>query len=285
MSHFTRNTLLSVLFLHFVLLAGCKEKDTLAENDIRFNTIEKTASYHFFNLSENPHCDFSVNFTYPEQIENEKMLPKLQNKFIVAAFGEKYTGLAPREAIERYAESYINTYKEIEPDYKTDRKTHNESEDSFASWYNYNENISNEIVFNRAHIIAFTNKLETYTGGAHGARQYTNYVINLNTGCRIDESDIFIEGFKEPISYLLIEKIAEFNHVENVSELIEIGYFGIEEIQPNNNFLINEQGITYTFNEYEIAAYVIGATKVLLTFDEIGLYLKKENPIAHLLRN
>ena len=285
MLHFTKKLLFFALFPHLLLFAGCKKKDPSAENNIRFKTIHKTAAYHLFNASENPNCDFSTDFTYPEQFENEKILPEIQSKFIISAFGEKYAGIVPQAAIDKYIESYIQTYKEIEPDYLKDKEMNHESGENFASWYNYYENISTEIIFNRGHIISYTTKFENYTGGAHGAHQYTNYVISLETGNWIKEGDIFIDNFKEPISKLLIDKIVEINRVDNVSGLIEVGYFGIEEIQPNDNILINEQGITYTFNEYEIAAYAIGTTKVLLTFDEIALYLKKESPISHLLPN
>ena len=58
--------------------------------------------------------------------------------------------------------------------------------------------------------------------------------------------------------------------------------FSIDEIFPNGNFLIDDNGITYTFNEYEIAAYVVGATNVHLPYEEIQYLLKKESPIAHL---
>ena len=285
MLHFSKITLLSALFLLLLSMAGCKETDSLDENNIRFETISKTAAYHLFNNPNNPRCDLSISLSYPNEFENEKILSELQNRFVVSAFGENYADFDPQQATEKYAESYIRMYREIEADFQKDKQIHNDPEDDFASWYTYYEKHSNEIVFNRANIISYTNKLETYTGGAHGAHHYSNQVIDLKTGDWIKECDIFIDDFKEPIAKLLIDKIVEINRVDDVSKLIEIGYFGIEEIRPNDNILIDEQGITYTFNEYEIAAYAIGATKVLLTFDEIGLYLKKVSPITHLLHN
>ncbi|HNP92166.1 RsiV family protein, partial [Macellibacteroides fermentans] len=54
-------------------------------------------------------------------------------------------------------------------------------------------------------------------------------------------------------------------------------------IFPNGNFSVDETGINYTFNEYEIAAYVVGATHVHLSFEEIKHLARKESPIAHLV--
>ena len=72
----------------------------------------------------------------------------------------------------------------------------------------------------------------------------------------------------------------KLREVENAKELENIGYFSIEEIFPNGNFLIDEKGITYTFNEYEIAAYVVGPTHVCIPFEEISYLLKGDSPIS-----
>ena len=276
-----RTIFLLCLFLP-VLLAGCKEKNTSDENNIGFNSIEKNAIYHLFNDETNPGCNLDIKFTYPASYGDEKILKELQDKFVVSAFGEKYAGHDPQSALESYAESYVQSYKELEPDFLKEKE--NFPDENPASWYNYTENRANEVFFNRARILSFINKMENYTGGAHGSHQFINNVIDLATGKWIRENDIFLENFKEPVARLIIDKIVENNQVESAEKLLDIGYFSIDEIQPNGNILVNEQGITYTFNEYEIAAYVIGPTKVLLPYDELSFYLKKESPISHLYK-
>ena len=71
----------------------------------------------------------------------------------------------------------------------------------------------------------------------------------------------------------------------NPKDLENIGFFSVEEIFPNGNFLVDEDGITYTFNEYEIAAYVVRETNVFLPYAEILYLLKKDSPIAKLIDN
>ena len=65
-------------------------------------------------------------------------------------------------------------------------------------------------------------------------------------------------------------------------ELENIGFFSVDEIYPNNNFYVDDQGITYTFNEYEVAAYVVGPVHVHLSFDEVSVLLKPDTPVARL---
>ncbi len=97
----------------------------------------------------------------------------------------------------------------------------------------------------------------------------------MKTGNLIKEDDIFIEGFQEDLAQILIDRIAKQNTVE-IQRTGEYRFFSIDEIFPNGNFLIDDNGITYTFNEYEIAAYVVGATNVHLPYEEIQYLLKKK---------
>ena len=271
-----------LFFLFFVLiLCGCKREQKGKENFIHFETIKKSVSYHLFDKEDNPNCELELSFTFPSEYSDDKILKKIQNMFVSSAFGENYSNLSPQSALDEYAQNYLNVYKALEADFL--KETENLSADeSPGSWYFYTEYLSNDIFFNESKIISYTNRLETYTGGAHGAHSYLNHVIDLNTGEWITEEAIFIEGYIEPITKILIEKITELNQIDDPAKLSDIGYFGIEEIQPNGNILINNEGITYTFNEYEIAAYAIGATKVLLSFEEIEPYLKKDSPISQL---
>ena len=81
----------------------------------------------------------------------------------------------------------------------------------------------------------------------------------------------------------MVDQIAKQNNVANNKELENIGFFSIDEIFPNGNFMVDETGITYSFNEYEIAAYVVGATHVQLPYKEIRHLLRDDSPISSLI--
>ena len=121
------------------------------------------------------------------------------------------------------------------------------------------------------------------TGGAHGAHAYNHHVIDLKTAKPIPEADIFVEGYEEKLAQILVDQIAKQNNVANNKELENIGFFSIDEIFPNGNFMVDLTGITYSFNEYEIAAYVVGATHVQLPYKEIRHLLREDSPISQLI--
>ena len=272
---------LVVLFLISVFVSGCNigtKKTT--DNDVTFDSISVDKTYHLLENPENPNCNLQINFTYPAKYDNKDILKKIQQQFVYSYFGDGYENLSPEEATAKYTEDYLNNYKDLEDEYKAEVAKADET--PVGAWFSYFEMSSDDIAYNKNDILSYTVNFENYTGGAHGAHSFTNHVIDMKTGNLIKEDDIFIEGFQEDLEQILIDRIAKQNTVENPKELENIGFFSIDEIFPNGNFLIDDNGITYTFNEYEIAAYVVGATNVHLPYEEIQYLLKKESPIAHL---
>ena len=272
---------LVVLFLISVFVSGCNigtKKTT--DNDVTFDSISVDKTYHLLENPENPNCNLQINFTYPAKYDNKDILKKIQQQFVYSYFGDGYENLSPEEATAKYTEDYLNNSKDLEDEYKAEVAKADET--PVGAWFSYFEMSSDDIAYNKNDILSYTVNFENYTGGAHGAHSFTNHVIDMKTGNLIKEDDIFIEGFQEDLAQILIDRIAKQNTVENPKELENIGFFSIDEIFPNGNFLIDDNGITYTFNEYEIAAYVVGATNVHLPYEEIQYLLKKESPIAHL---
>lgn len=270
------------LFLWGMLVSGCNTGTKEGkENDIAFDSIQVEKIYHLLDNPENPNCNLQIDFTYPVEFADKEVLKKVQEQFVISYFGENYGRLSPEEAVGRYTEDYLAAYQELEADFKQELKRSDDT--PVGAWYSYYEMSSNEIVFNEDGLLSYTVNFENYTGGAHGAHAYANHVINLETGQPVTEEDIFVDNFQDSLAQILVDQIAKQNNVEDAKELENIGFFSIDEIFPNGNFLIDQTGITYYFNEYEIAAYVVGVTQVHLPFDQIEYLLKKESPIRHLI--
>lgn len=271
-----------IAVLMAALLTGCwgeTKKDQ--PNDLDFETSEIDRTYYLLENPENPNCNLNIKFTYPTKYSDKTILGKIQNEFVLSYFGEAYAGLSPKEATEKYADDYIEAYKELEVDFKAELE--NSKGSPIGAWFGYFEMSENKIAYNRNNILSYTISFENYTGGAHGAHAYTNHVLNLKTGEPLTENDIFIEYFQDDLADLLINEIARQNNVSEPKELENMGFFSVEEIYPNGNFLVDETGITYSFNEYEIAAYVVGLINVHLSFEEVGKLLRPDSPIAHLI--
>jgi hypothetical protein len=263
-----------------VWFAGCTSKTkTVAENKIQWDSVRVEKTYHLLGKPENPSCNLQIDFLFPAGYENREVLAALQRHFILTSFGEPYENLTPAEAVRRYAEQYLADYKELEEDFRGghEEEGHDHDHEISASWYSYYEYFSNEIKYNRNGLLCYAVNFENYTGGAHGAHSCKNHIVDLATGAAVQEADFFTEGYQEALSKILVKKIAEKNRAENPGELLNMGYFSLDEIYPNGNFSIDDTGLTYCFNEYEIAAYVVGITSVHLSYDEIRHLLRTDD--------
>jgi Protein of unknown function (DUF3298) len=51
----------------------------------------------------------------------------------------------------------------------------------------------------------------------------------------------------------------------------------------NNNFAITDQGILFYYNNYEIASYVYGPTKIFIPYDSIENLVKRKGMVYEIM--
>ena len=273
------------ILLSGLFITGCKQKNvaiTDNENKIKFDSILVNEKYYLLGDTTNPFCTLESSFVFPSDYKDINILNKLNAHFISSLFGDDSIFITPKEAVNNYAQRYIADYKELEADFRTEMEATGEKP-SQESWFAYFESSSNEIIYNKHDILSYSVSIEYYTGGAHGGHGYNNHVIDLKTGNKLEEQDIFINNYHDELAKIIVSIITSDNNLSDPEELEGMGFFNIQEIYPNNNFYVNEDGITYTFNEYEIAAYFVGKTDVLISYDRLETILRKDSPIAPLI--
>ena len=112
-------------------------------------------------------------------------------------------------------------------------------------------------------------------GAAHGYYYFVPIVIDLSTGCRLRQEQLFNEEyFEEGLSQLLFYYLQQDEYYEEDMLLFD------EPIKPNNNFTLSKDGITYYFNPYEIAAYAYGLIAISVPAADLKTLLNPE--YAHL---
>jgi len=283
MANYT-NRVIATILMCSAFLYGCDNvgKNSNTKNDIKFESVIVERTYHLLEDRENPNCSLQINFTFPTSIGGDKELTKkIQGLFITNYFGENYSHLLPEQAVELYIENYLSSYKELEEDFKAEIARDRNM--PMESWFSYSEISTNEINYNKNGLLCYTVSFDGYTGGAHGAHSHMLYTIDIRSGEEITEEEIFVNNYQERLANVLVNKIAKKYDLDNVKELENIGFFNIEEIYPNDNFIVDDSGITYMFNEYEIAAYVVSNIEVYIPFSEIEYLIKRDGAIAHIV--
>ena len=283
------------LFLVISLLHISCENERRApiyvDNYIDFDTITVIERHHLSGDTLNPHCEIRINFVFPVSSKNISV-DTLQRFFVESVFGVSFSELSPEEAVQRYVQVYIENYianarifsETAREHIATARTTDGVHEERLMSdvFFSYYETLSNTITYNQHGVLAFQVKQSNKRGGFFAFDSFRNYVIDLQTGEQVTEYDIFNPEFEIALQRLIIASLLEQNGVRTIDELEELGFFGIEEIVPNGNFLLCDSGITYTFNKGEYSVYQIDAPVVFIPYRNIRTLLRRDSVAARL---
>lgn len=265
-----------------------------AENNVSFDTIRVRERHHLDGDTSKPYCDIRLEFVYPVTGSGFNA-DTLQRFFVEHMFGTSYDSLTPTLAADAYVKSFIENYSADAGTYRETEKDRMEqnalipgidisdSEHAVKDiFYSYYETLTDSIVYNQYGLIVFQVKQSDNKDGAISYNSYRNYVLNVHTGSQVTESDIFNAGYDTALQRLIVASLLDQHNVKTVSELEELGFFGIQEIIPNRNFLLNDKGIIYTYNKGEYSAYQLDAPQVFIPYGDIRSLLR-ENAIVHKL--
>jgi hypothetical protein len=260
-----------------LFFVGCRYSTQTVDNKIKYDSIRVAESYYLFNDSTKSGCNVHLAFVYPDSCDDQ-VLKNLQNIFIEKMFGSFLRDKDPVQAAKLYAEHYIEEFKKLESEV-FDSAYVDEDEYKNEAKFNYYTKIENRLLYNRNGFISFLVEVLSFEGGLRGSKCIYGYVIDLNTGELLGEEQFAGDKYYSEVACILIDKIAEMNGVIHVKDLENLGYNSLNDIVPNNNFTIDDNGITYYFNENEIASTAIGSTKVFISYEELIIYLKHDSSL------
>lgn len=271
---------------------GAKNSKFRADNGIVFDTIKVDKQYFLKNDSTKPSCSIHIKFVYPVSSKYAD-LDSLQRIFLSRFLGASYDSLGVQDAVDKYVANFIASYKDDVATYQKTLKnsgsddifapvfTHDEDISKLSErFYFYREELSNSIFYNSQGVLSFQVKQSNNKGNADAFNSYHNYSIDLSKLDIITEDDIFTSGYDAALQPIFQTSLMEQNNVNTLVDLADIGYFGVDEIVPNRNFLINDKGITYVFNKGEYSAYQLDAPVVFIPYQLIKSLLRENTPIS-----
>ena len=279
-----RNSLaiFSVILLTGAVLFSCGGKKQGESKQLTFDSISVKETTHLFNDTTKPACELNIHFTYITKALNKAVQDSMNNSLIALCLGNEYAGKAPRAAVMQYKVAYAKGYKnDVEQFYLEDVKN-NPGDELNHAWYNYSKNIRSKVMFNKDGVLVYKVDTYEYTGGAHGNQTSLFLNFDLLTGKKIHLKDLFKDGYEQELTRLLLAELEKQNKVTTESELEDIGYFITEPLSPTENFYLNEDGLSFFYNVYEIAPYVMGTTEIKVPFSAIESLLKEGNPAEEL---
>ncbi|HOV71682.1 MAG TPA: DUF3298 domain-containing protein [Dysgonamonadaceae bacterium] len=277
-----KNHIVAALLAIFIttMFFSCKNIRQKSETALTFDTIVVAKQIPLLQENDTtlPYADVDIKFMYPVKFRTAEDLARLQQIFVGTFFNDTlYDSLSPQQAVDKYLENYIENYRALSKDYYSDKNRLPKGETPV--WYYYQLNISNKIMFQNDSLLSYAVEYSDYTGGAHGSYRIVYYNIDLNDLVTISEEDLFTPGYYKPLTDIILHSLMEKYKVTSPDSLLAKGFFNIEDIVPNNNFWMDDKGLHYTYNQYEIAPYVMGTIDVTIPYEELKPILKPDNII------
>lgn len=209
-----------------------------------------------------------IDLIYPLVIEGKDKVKKAINdtitKVLIQNFNfEAYTGELSQPQLERMADSFLLEWQA--------EKSNAPERDDFPGW---EVTVTGEVGLHTPKVAVISLGTYSYAGGAHPNSYVSIYNFDLQTGKTLDWEDLVTDLEK-------LKKKAEkaFKSARDLppdADLIEEGYFWGEAFALPQNFELKEEGIYFWYNPYEAASYSQGPTDFLLTYQELGVLVRKE---------
>ena len=211
-------------------------------------------------------CGWSYSMEYVTSAKSQEIADNINRAIIQSALYSDLTDKAPvistccQQWVEGIKTEYDEFASEILPEL-------DEGDEPWMMNWSYSMDGSFTTGCASRNLRTYSVMDDSYSGGAHGTTINTFLVFDLTTGRQITEADLFRDGFEEDIAEPLYDKVLE--------GLDEDAWDAIYEVPtPNGNFSVSEQGLTWHYNQYEIAPYVVGPLSAEFSWDELAPYLK-----------
>lgn len=254
-----RTLLISAIAALFAM--SCSTSVENEKIDFATVTAEKT-----FKLDEksagSPQSEIKLSVLY---VKGEGQKAKLMNDTI-SQWLFNIKGVTMQHAVDSFVNmrgrNYIADFRDL---YIKDKASNAEP----GGWYQAHYDLKTRTEQNADTIINYIAEQDTYDGGAHGL--FIKSVMNFSTksGKLVTLDNVLLPGYNTRLNEILLEKLLKQTHSNDIGELRTKGYLYSMDMCPSQFYLINSTGITFIYNQYEIAPYAVGITELKLTWDEL----------------
>lgn len=207
----------------------------------------------------------SMEVAYPENT-GDKRAQNISAAISATLFGSEYKDMAPQEAMKAWSDSLKAEY--VSDNLELLAMMRENGEENLRPGMDWTCDKTGFAVGQFGNFLGYRTTTYMYTGGAHGGMNEVHLNFDSNSGNLLEQEDVFADGFESEVGKLLMKHLNDGRTEDEAISLL------VDEISPNGNFSVGENGVTFIFNQYEIAAYAFGVIEITIPADEIKPFLK-----------
>ena len=247
-----------------LLLFACKGSD---EPTLTFEPITADKSVNLANEENSPRCQVHLKLLQASADNGERA--KIVNEILMSRLLNKTGEHDLKAAADKFVDDYTDNYKStMLPLYNQDR-----SDTTKKAWYEYHYVIETTTQQGPDNIISYLATIDYYEGGAHGINQLITFNFDMATGNLMTLADVFAPGYESQLKGILLKALKSKTGLNSLNELKEAGYLYSMDMFPSENFILNDETITFVYNPYEIAPYAVGSIELIITYSEVSQIL------------
>ena len=218
---------------------------------------------------EVPMQGFDASMSYDYRMEYitggvpKQVMDKINNHIIRydILYDEDETSVDVPAACRQWADGQVSTYEADASEFAEDF----DEDDAWMFNWSFSIDGSFETACKERGWQTYATASEDYTGGAHGSYFLSYTVFDMKTGEVVTEED-FLDMEIEELSDLIYDKVLE----ELDEDMWDVIY---ETPHPNGNFRVDDEGVCWVFNPYEIGPYVLGTLDAFVSWEELAPYM------------
>lgn len=218
----------------------------------------------------------NANVALPINESGDKDISSVYNKYLLNLKNDSITG---ENAVITYVKKILDFYKTPAENIPSEL----EDETEKVSKYEINHNITP--IFNSCNIFCVMKNTNMKKDGNSTIETNNYFSFNTSNCSRINIMDIIKDEYSTDINNLLKERLMQQEGVGNQSQLIDLGYFNIDNLSINNNFFFKDNKIVFAYEPYEIACLQVGEVCIALEIDELTPYIKENSILSKLNAN
>lgn len=271
--------------LSTMVLPGCTGNRSAEGSRLSVDSIPMdTTVYLDASNPKAPQCQIKINFKYLRSAEANDSLTEVINKVLEEAFSSAHAGAAsPQAFVSAIKESLASDYlKDVQKNYETDVKNGMKA-DEIPDWYNYEYEINSELTEGKDSIWNYSVTTFQYTGGAHPSSWGHWVNVDARNGRELTKEKVFRKGTDEDICKLIFVRLLEEANrkleTDTLTCLEGLNQMGIlldTDLYVPDNFRLGKDGVTFLYNQYDIAPRPMGQFELTVPYEEINTYLIKK---------
>lgn len=259
-----------LLFIICAVLAltACQPKE---ESPVRM--VSHTYTLHTtdtLNQTTVLYMDFKVEWPCRE----DSVIEAIRKDAMANLFGVDVVGKTIEDALLQYADTLRKQYRE---EFAIDETTTPEEEDYGKIYHTMRVSIDDpcECFLNFELYKEESNSME-----AHDTHSTNYYCYDRRTGEFISEDKLFKGDYQKELTRLITEAIWQSHSSRSYVRSLEYVGLDVDEAEPNGNFFISSDHITYFYQENEIGCYAAGPQKAVVELEDMRAYLR-DTTIIH----